>query len=415
MPGLRLAVNFQRVDPAKGGAETYVADLCRRLVRAGHRVDLYAESWDEAALPVEVGRVRVPVSGRTRLGRIDSFARNSEILLRDQPYDCTVGFINTWAHDVLIPQGGVHGASLEHNARRFRSSLGRTLYLAGKRLNPRFGFYRAVERRQYDPRRGARLIVAVSRMVQGHLERFQGVPAERVRVIPNAIDADRLLVPDPLRTRAAFRAECGLQPDDLVALFVGHNFRLKGLPDLLDALRLRARRTPTARPIHLLACGGGRLGPIERQIRRLGLEQTVHLLGFVPDIRAAFHASDFFVLPTYYDPCSLVVFEALAVGLPVITTACNGAGELIAPGREGFVIPAPQAHVHLADALDALSDDAARRHMSEHAVRLGRAQSFDRHVERLVAVFEEVAAGKKDGSPYKRMGIPDARFRIPNA
>ena len=86
-------------------------------------------------------------------------------------------------------------------------------------------------------------------------------------------------------------------------------------------------------------------------IRDLGLDDVVHLLGFLPDIRPAFHASDFFVLPTYYDPCSLVVFEALACGLPVITTACNGAGELMTEGREGFVVPAPDDRGPLAEAL----------------------------------------------------------------
>ena len=181
----------------------------------------------------------------------------------------------------------------------------------------------------------------------------------------------------------------------MVALFAGHNFRLKGLPDLLEALALRRRRDPSGRPIHLVVCGGGRLAPIRRLAGRLGLAGTVHLLGFTPDIRACFHASDLFVLPTYYDPCSLVVFEALACGLPVITTRCNGAGELISQGEEGFVIPAPDAHVELADALDQLADDERRRAMSARAARLGRAQSFERHVGRLIELFEEVAERKR--------------------
>src|SRR6202011_200606 len=118
----------------------------------------------------------------------------------------------------------------------------------------------------------------------------------------------------------------------------------------------------------------------------LGLADVVHLLGFLPEIRPAFHASDFFVLPTYYDPCSLVVFEALACGLPVITTACNGAGELITEGREGFVITHPDARGHLADALDRMANDETRTTMSVHATELGRAQSFDLHVSRLLEV-----------------------------
>src|SRR3954452_9727803 len=104
---MRLALNYRRVDPTKGGAETYVADLCGRLVAAGHVVDLYAESWRDGVLPPEVKCIAVPAEGRTRAARLMAFARNSEATLRSADYDCTVGFINTWYHDVIIPQGGV--------------------------------------------------------------------------------------------------------------------------------------------------------------------------------------------------------------------------------------------------------------------------------------------------------------------
>jgi UDP-glucose:(heptosyl)LPS alpha-1,3-glucosyltransferase len=118
------------------------------------------------------------------------------------------------------------------------------------------------------------------------------------------------------------------------------------------------------------------------------------MLGFYPDIRDCFHASDFFVSPTYYDPCSLVVFEALAAGLPVITTSCNGAGELITEGREGFVVTRPAATSELISALDRMTVDDDRATMSANARDLGREQSFDRHVTRIVKVFEEAAAAK---------------------
>ena len=405
---MRLAVNFRRVDPSRGGAETYVADLCRRLVQAGHRVDLYAHRWDERALHPAVRPVRVAATGWTRGQRLWSFAVNSEAALRRASYDCTIGFINTWHHDVLIPQGGVRAASLEANARRYPQGWRRALYLAAKWADPKAPLYRAIERRQYDPARGAR-VVAVSAMVRGHLERFHGVAPERVRVIPNAIDAERLRVDDPGAIRRAFRARQGLAEDDLVALFVGHNFRLKGLPRLLEALALRLRRAPTARPIHLLVCGGGRLGPVRAQVARLGLAEAVRLIGFAPDVRPCYYASDFFVLPTYYDPCALVVFEALACGLPVITTACNGAGELITEGREGFVLAAPDAVAHLADLLDRMADDDARRAMSRHAARLGRARSFDDHVGRLIELCEEVAEEKRGRRGLNRQDAKAAK------
>lgn len=394
---LRLAIVFERVDPSRGGAETYVVDLCRRLVAAGLHVDLYANDWNPDVLPSAVRGVRVAAPGRTRAGRIWSFARNAESALARADHDATIGLINTWGQDILIPQGGVHPASLDHNARRFPHALQRLAYRAAKRLNPRFGLYRSIEARQYAPGRLNR-VVAVSHMVEGHLRRFYGVPGDRIRVIPNAIDTARLEVSDPPAVRASFRREHGLAPEDLVALFVAHNFRLKGLAPLLKALHLRKRRGFEVRPLHLLVCGGGKPAPFRPLIRRLGLEREVHLLGFLPDVREAFHASDLFVLPSYYDPCSLVVFEALACGLPVVTTACNGAGELITQGREGYVVSAPDDLAGLATALDLLSEDRRRRTMSTAAARLGREQSFDRHVGRLLALIEEVAAARAGNS-----------------
>lgn len=398
---MRLALNYRQVDPTRGGAETYVVDLCHRLVRAGHSVDLYAESWGEGILPPEVRCVRVEAAGRTKLARVLAFGHNSEEALSRVSYDCSVGFINTWYHDVLIPQGGVHGASLEANSKRFRTGFSRALYTLGKKANPKFWAYQAIERKQYDPALNARYI-AVSRMVMGHLQRFHHVPKNRIHVIPNAIDAGRLDVEQPGAVRCKFRNQLGLAPGDLVGLFVGHNFWLKGLKPLLHALAERRARRPEPRPIKLVVCGGGSTGPFRRMIRRLDLSESVHLLGYTLDIRPAFRSCDFFVSPTYYDPCSLVVFEALACGLPVITTGCNGAGELMTDGREGYVVTEPNALGELSAALDHMADDSDRASMSAAAVSLGREQSMDQHVTRLVKVFEEVAASKKSrrGGPH---------------
>jgi UDP-glucose:(heptosyl)LPS alpha-1,3-glucosyltransferase len=397
---MRLALNFQRVDPKKGGAETYVVDLCQRLVQAGHRVDLFAESWQAGALPPEVNCIAVPVRGRTRLGRIRAFGQASEEALANASYDCTVGLINTWHHDVIIPQGGIYPGSLEANSKRYPAGWRRRLYLLGKAANPKHWTYRAIERRQYDPKRDNR-VIAVSHMVKEHLQRHHHVPRGRIHVIPNAIDADRLRIDDPEAARRHFRQERGLEPNDLVALFVAHNFALKGLRPLLRALALRSERDLSARPIHLLVCGGGKIPPFRRFAHQLGLDKTIHWIGYAPDIRACFWSSDFFVLPSYYDPCSLVVFEALACGLPVITTTCNGAGEVIENGQQGFVVSAPDALDEMIGALDRMTNDPDRRAMSSRAVTLGREQSLDNHVKRLLQVFESVAAGKASRGPHK--------------
>ncbi len=403
-----LALNYQRVDPSRGGAETYVVDLCRALLRRGHRVVLYAASWAEGCLPREVEAVRVEPRGWGRLDRIWSFAERSEQAIARGGHEASVGFINTWGHDVLIPQGGVQLGSLRANSARFVSPIGKKTYLLSKQANPKHWLYRAIERKQFDPARRARYI-AVSRMVRGHIEEFHGVPGHRIDVVPNSIDVGRLEVANPSGMKEQVRAKLGLPADDLVGLFVGHNFALKGLDPLIQAMGVRRRREPSSRRMRLLVCGGGKIAPYARMVNRLGLGDDVQLLGFYPDVREVYRAADFFVQPTFYDPCSLVVMEALACGLPVITTAQNGASELIEPGREGFVLRSPRAEDELIAALDAMTDDNRRRSMSEAARGLGREQTFDRHVERLLAVFEEVAQSKTGTNRVPSRGIRPAR------
>jgi UDP-glucose:(heptosyl)LPS alpha-1,3-glucosyltransferase len=398
---MRLALNFPRIDPARGGAETYIVDLCRSLVRAGHQVDLYAESWKDGSLPPEVRTFAVPATGRTRIQRLRSFARNSEKALAQADHDCTVGFMNTYEHDVIIPQGGVQEGSLRANALRFGNPLARGLYLLAKRLNPKYAVYKGIERRQYAPKRQAR-VVAVSNMVRRHIQQYHHVPRNLISVVPNAIDPGRVTLPQPGATRCAFRNRLGIEPGDLVGLFVGHNFALKGLKPLIRAMGARSRAE--GRPINLLVGGGGDVARYRQLARAQGVEATVHFLGFHPDIRECYAASDFFVLPSYYDPCSLVVLEALAAGLPVITTQQNGAGELLVDGKEGFVLTSPDATGELIAALEHMADDGRRTAMAVEAARLGREQTFERHVAALVRVFQEVAAAKKNRPAHGQHG-----------
>jgi UDP-glucose:(heptosyl)LPS alpha-1,3-glucosyltransferase len=397
---MHLALNFQRVDPSRGGAETYVADLCRNLVQAGHRVDLYAESWADGALHPQVNAIPVGAAGKSRLERLLSFARNSEKALRQASHDCSIGFVNTWAHDVIIPQGGVQAGSLAANAQRF-SPFFQPLYRAAKKINPKHWVHRLIEHRQYDPRRQPR-VIAVSNLVKRHLELYHRVPLHRIYVVPNAIDTRRLEVSQPSALRCAFRNRLGLEPGHTVGLFAGHNFALKGLKPLFEALAQRRRQNHAGRPIHLLVCGGGDTDSYARLARTLGLSDTVHFLGFYPNVEDCYWSSDFFVQPTYYDPCSLVVMEALACGLPVITTAQNGASELLKNGREGYVLSSPGARDELISALDKMTDDLARRAMSAKALALGSYQTFELHVSRLTAIFEEVSAAKSRRVPHSR-------------
>src|SRR5204863_5646925 len=116
------------------------------------------------------------------------------------------------------------------------------------------------------------------------------------------------------------------------------------LEPLLHAVRL----LPAAHSFRLLIVADRRTRGYERQARRLGVADRVRFLGHCPDMRNAYFAADFLVHPTFYDPCSLVVLEALACSLPVITSRANGASELLHPLQEGYVVVDPHDHQRLA-------------------------------------------------------------------
>jgi UDP-glucose:(heptosyl)LPS alpha-1,3-glucosyltransferase len=126
-------------------------------------------------------------------------------------------------------------------------------------------------------------------------------------------------------------------------------------------------------------------------VTRLGLGSCVRFEDFVVDLRAHYAAADVFVLPTYYDACSLTVLEASACGLPAITTAWNGAAELMTHGKDGFVIPEPDAIADLTRAMDTCMDPAVRDRIAPAARALGVRSSIDRNIEAIEALYLEMA------------------------
>ncbi len=329
---MHLALNFQRVDPARGGAETYVADLCRHLVGAGHRVDLYAESWADGCLPAQVNVVPVAAPGRTRIERISNFAKNSEEALRQASHDCSVGFINTYAHDVIIPQGGVQLGSLTANARRFSLAIGAADFTCSPRPPIPSTGCTARSRTGNTTRLVIRGSSRSATWSSGISNSSITCRASRSTWSPTRS------IPSGSRCRSRVRSavhsatDSDWSPATWSVCLSATTSRSRGSSRCSRPWAPARAGIGAAGPIHLLVCGSGEPGPFRRLASRLGLNDTVHFLGFYPDVEACYWSSDFFVQPTYYDPCSLVVLEALACGLPVITTAQNGASELLTDG-----------------------------------------------------------------------------------
>jgi UDP-glucose:(heptosyl)LPS alpha-1,3-glucosyltransferase len=387
---MNVAFCYENVLPVRGGCETYIADLARRLVADGHEVHLYACRWDAAALPAATHYHPLPVSSGPRFLRPWRFGRACARALRGADHDVSLGFDKTWGQDVLYPQGGLHAASAAHNLGKHSGPLARRLAGAAKALDVAHWSFTLLERKQYLSARRP-LIIVNSEMVRDHFGRYLGVPPQAVRVVRSAIDPNRFPEHDRPKRRVEGRERWGLHPRETVALFAAMNYHLKGLGPLLHAVA----RLPAEVPFRLLVLGHPRTGAYERLTRRLGVTHRVAFGGYCADMRTAYFAADFLVHPTFYDPCSLVVLEALACGLPVVTTRYNGASELLTPPHEGYVVADPHDHGRLAWAMAQLLDPARRAACAQAARKTAAAWTFEQHYRQLLQVFAEAAARKR--------------------
>jgi UDP-glucose:(heptosyl)LPS alpha-1,3-glucosyltransferase len=385
-----VALCYESVLPARGGAETYLGDLARRLAKDGHRVHLYACRWDAAALPPATHFHRLDVPKGPRFLRPWRFAAACEKALSAANHDVTVGFDKTWGQDVLYPQGGLHAASQFHNRLKFPDPVSRLVATIGKWFDPAWHSFARLERKQYlGPNKP--IVIVNSRMVQGHFERFYGIGTESVRVVPSAIDPGRFSADDRLKRRHTERDRWGVTPDEPAGLFVAMNYRLKGLAPLIRSLTA----VPRTKRFRVAVVGHPKFGRYERLAQSLGVADRVLFLGHRSDPRDCYFAADFLAHPTFYDPCSLVVLEALACGLPVVTTRYNGASELLTVPDTGLVVNDPHDAAELGGAIERMLNPDYRRSAAPAARQAATRWTFEAHYRALLDVFAEVRAAKR--------------------
>ena len=387
---MNIALCYESVLPSRGGCETYIGDLSRRLARDGHDIHLYACRWDADALPPTIQYHRLDVPTGMRFRRPWRFGRAVEAELAKNRHDVTVGFDKTWGQDVLYPQGGLHAASAVHNRRKHANAFLRCGASLAKWFDPAAWSFAKLERKQYLG--GANSTVVVnSEMVRRHFAEFYGIGPESLRVVRSAIDPSRFTPDDWAERRKAERSDWGIDPGTPVGLFVAMNYRLKGLAPLIRSLARVSRDVP----LKIAVVGHPKFGRYARLAESLGVRDRLLFLGFRATPKDAYFGADFLVHPTFYDPCSLVVLEALACGLPVITTRYNGAGELLTPPDNGFVIDDPHHADALAAALVRMSDSTYRATAAISAHAAGQAWTFEQHYAALLQVFEDAREKKR--------------------
>ena len=341
---MKLAIVRQKYTPY-GGAERFVERALKALRAKGVDVSIVAREWQgEAAGEMQGVRINPFYLGRT--WRDAGFARGVQRLMAQKQFDLVQSHERIPGCDIYRAGDGVHATWLElRNKPLDRLALWHRYTLAAEATMFRHP--------------NLRTVICNSRMVKDDIARRFGVADEKLEVIYNGVDLDvfhpRLRENHGRALREKVLGEtqrAGVGETVPVILFVGSGYERKGLPTLLHALSLMSRSDA-----RLWVVGRDKHELLMRKLAQtLGVDDRVMFLGAQADVKPFYGAADVFALPTLYDPFPNAALEALACGLPILTTSTCGAAELITPAN-GSVIAAGNATA-LALSLDSLCSRA---------------------------------------------------------
>jgi UDP-glucose:(heptosyl)LPS alpha-1,3-glucosyltransferase len=392
---LRLALVHLR-HAMSGGTERYLHRLAHHLAGRGHEVTIVCRSHAEAPAPgVRFEVLRAPALGGT--WRVLAFARAVERHVRAAGYDVVMGLGRTWSQDVLRLGGGCAPTYLE---RAHAATLtARKRLLGGGRLKHALAV--SIERRALtDPR--CRTVITNSELVRRDVLARYGLDPGRVRTIHNGVDLERFHPRLRARVGRERRAEWGLSESDLVVLFLGTGYGRKGLDLLIPAF---ARLAAVRGDARLVVAGyDSARRRYEHQAERAGIAARTRFLGGRNDPEALYAAADLYVLPTRYDPFANSTLEALASGLPVVTSTDNGGGELIDARVQGSVVDLAGDPEDLAREVLHWSDPVLRAEGARRARERAEAHGEETKFAAAEVLLREAAAARRRTSSRAPQG-----------
>lgn len=376
---MRLGVLIDRLPPAGGGAEAHTDALMRRAQALGHEV---VATHLEGTAPPGVRTLPLGRVPRTRPSRDLHLAVAGEAALREAGCDVVFAVRHALACDVYLPHGGLveDAWAARDEARGGAGLVARVV----ARWSPKRRFFRRAEAALLAGDAGPR-VVAVSRALSARIVSVYPKCKGRVAVVGNGVDADWFQpppAPQAEAVRAQVRRSLGIPADAYLGLLLAHDPWLKGLTTAVKACG-RPEVRDLAPAFHLLVVGRRGSADVAALADRAGATGRVHVADATHDPRPCYVASDVLVHPTWHDPCSLVCLEALAMQVPVVTTARNGVAEVMG-ARGGIVLERPGDADALARAIVVLADPALRRVTGEDGRYLAQKTRLSTRLDRVI-------------------------------
>jgi UDP-glucose:(heptosyl)LPS alpha-1,3-glucosyltransferase len=373
---MRIALVTRRFDPAGGGTERDLTITARLLSQAGHRITIHAAEIRASSAEWPLRKVAAPRLGRA-LGLL-WFARAAGAAARREGADLVLSFARVIDADILRSGGGAH-SSYMRAARQWQTESARiamrlSAYHRVQIVAERAGF-RAPQLRR---------AIAVSDLVRRDLiQTFALAPAATITLY-NGVELDRFTPAHEVAERASIRRDLGVTDLRPAVMFVGNGFARKGLRFLIEAW------PAVGNEAHLIVVGTDQAAPsYERLARRVAVSDRVSFLGRRTDVERLMRGADAFALPSFFEPFGNVAMEAMASGVPVLTSIQSGVAEVVPEPMREFVVHDPADRAELASRLNSLIEAAPR--LGVAAREAAERFTWERHARELIAIVEAAA------------------------
>lgn len=406
---MKVALVHESIAPHRGGAETSLIEMAAALQAQGVAITLVFPQSNQPAADQNDNHIQnfqllpITIVGGSKYARTRSFIESTPPILAAKQFDIVHAITPLPGADVYQPRGGTYRETILRTNDSIESAFMRPVRAWLRSWNRRQQYLQRVEERWLTSDQPPH-VACVSSYVRRQILEIAPALAERTHVIFNGVattrpsDKERGVLQSQLLDRLqqsenrianaraliqkiASRVESKEGDSQCIVLFVAHNFRLKGLGPLLRSV------AQLPNDFTLIVAGNGKRRQYEKQAAQLGIANRVHFVGSSIPVNEWYAASDLLCHPTWYDPCSRVVLEALQFGLPVVTTQLNGASDAIEPGNNGLVVEKPSQTTELARSIAYARTLKASAAAPIHPIN---DVSMNRHAKELISLYRRI-------------------------
>ena len=355
-----------------GGREKFVFELTERLVaRHGCEAHVFAGKWQAE----KSGAIfhKVPVIPFPRWFKPISFAWFTDHMLQAGYYDIVHSHDRNFTQDILTHHGLPHSTWVRQVRKKRESLFDRaTAWVEEKGIS----------------HPGSPWILPVSDLSRNELQKAFQIPDSRMRVIHPGISTERFFSMNRERCREQILRSHGFDKDDIILLFVGMNFEVKGLDRVLEGVSVFTEGGTKHTRLKLLVVGKGDEKAYGKMASDLKIGKQVVFAGVSREVETYFMASDLFILPSRLDTFGMVVLEAMAAGLPVIIAATVGARDVVTPAENGFILSEKNLIADMSYSLEKLMDREIRNVMGKNAKKEASLHDWDLVSDRVMDIYE---------------------------